>query len=113
MNQTAAFILRSPSHALEGAGLHDATLRSVTIEWSEAQAVVHLLLVGGVAAILVFHKLTSAIVTREQPWGPSTSINGAATLREGEYEIEIQSGDKLVFQAASWSLSIAASPSEA
>ena len=112
MDGTATFILRSPSHAIEGAGLHDATLLSITVEWSKVEAVVQVLLLGGVPATLAFHELTSAIIVREQPWGPSASINGAASLRQGEYEVEMQSGDKLLFRAAAWSLSIAASPRE-
>jgi len=28
-----------------------------------------------------------------QPWGPSSSINSASQRNEGQYEIEMQSGD--------------------
>ena len=111
MSNLATFILRSPNHALEGTGLHDATLLSVTLDWEKAEVKLLVLLLGGILATLGFHKVTAAVLPREQPWGPSNSINEAKELLVGKYVVEMQSGDALHFNAASWSLSITASPS--
>ena len=113
MSNLATFILRSPNHALEGAGLHDATLLSVALDWEKAEVKVLVLLLGGIPATLAFHKVTAAVLHRDQPWGPSNSINEAKEHSAGKYVVEMQSGDALNFSAASWSLSITASPSEA
>ena len=113
MSSLATFTLRSPSHSIDGAGLHDATLLSVALDWENAEVKVQVLLLAGVPATLGFHQVTAAVLPREQPWGPSNSINEAKQLSVGEYVVEMQSGDALHFKAASWSLIIAASPSEA
>jgi len=113
MSNLTTFTLRSPNHALEGTGLHDATLLSVALDWEKAEVEMLVLLLGGIPATLGFHQVTAAVLPRDQPWGPSNSINGAKQLSVGEYVVEMQSGDALHFNAASWSLSITASPSEA
>ncbi len=109
----ATFTLRSPSYALEGAGLHDATLLAVNMDWATSEVKLLVLLVSGIPATLTFEGVTSSVVPKAQPWGPSNSINGAKTLSAGEYAVEMQSGDVLHFKAASLSLSITAAPSEA
>jgi len=93
--------------------LHDATLLSVMLKWSESVAELALLLGSNLPATLAFQGVTYASLPREQPWGPSDSINKTRSLPVGEYAVEMQSGDVLVFRAASWSLSITAAPSEA
>ena len=113
MSNLATCILRSPNHALEGTGLHDATLLSVTLDWEKAEVKLQVLLLGGIFATLAFHKITAAVLPRDQPWGPSNSINEAKELSVGKYVVEMQSGDTLQFNAASWSFSITASPSGA
>jgi hypothetical protein len=113
MSNLATFILRSPNHALEGAGLHDATLLSVALDWEKAEVQVLVLLLGGIPATLRFHEVNAVVLPRDQPWGPSNSINEAKQLSVGKYLVQMQSGDALHFNAASWSLSITASPSEA
>ncbi len=113
MSSQATFALRSPNHALEGAGLHDATLLSVTLDWKKAEVKLLVLLLGGVPATLAFHEVAVTVLPREQPWGPSNSVNGAKEVSAGAYEIEMQSGDIFHFKAASWSLSVAASSGEA
>lgn len=112
MSSLATFILRSSDHAIEGAGLHDSTLLSVALDWEKAEVKMLVVLLGGVPATLGFHEVTAAVLPRNQPWGPSSSINKAKQLSVGKYVIEMQSGDELHFNAASWSLSITAAPSE-
>ena len=113
MSSLATFTLRSPTHSLEGAGLHDATLVSLALDWETAEVKILVLLLAGIPPILGFHQVTAAVLPREQPWGPSNSINEAKQLSVGEYVVEMQSGDALHFNAASWSLIVTASPSEA
>ena len=113
MSYLATFVLRGPGHSLDGAGLHDATLADVAMDWQRGEVKLSVLLVNTIPATLAFHQVTSASLPRVQPWGPSTSINEAKALSDGTYAIEMQSGDILQFCAASWSLSIRAVPSEA
>ncbi len=113
MSNLATFILRSPNHAIEGAGLHDATLLSLTLDWAKAEVKILVLLLGGIPATLYFHEVTTALLPRDQPWGPSNSINETKQPSPDEYVVEMQSGEALRFKAASWSLNIAALPSEA
>ena len=113
MNQTATFVPKSSGHALEAAGLHDAIVHSVALEWATAEVSVELALLGAIHATLAFHSVTSVALPRSLPWGPSNAINEAKTLSAGEYEIQMQSGDALRFTASSWSLRISASPGEA
>ncbi len=107
------FVLRSPAHSLEGTGLHDATLDSLNLDWETGEVVMHVRLVGGIAAELLFHSIKSVLVPRHQPWGRSASINAAKTVAEGMYELEMQSGDLLRLEAQGWSLKIGAAPGEA
>jgi hypothetical protein len=113
MNTLATLVLRSPIHALEGTGLHDATLLEVSLDWRMSQAKLEVLLLGGIPATLAFQGVTSSLFPKAQPWGPSNSINEAKVLSTGEYAVEMQSGDVLLFKAASWSLSITVAPGEA
>ena len=113
MNQIATFEFGSPGHALEEAGLHDATLETVTLTWENAEVSLDLALSGGVGASLTFHKVTSAVLPRELPWGPSASVNNAKTIPGGKYEIEMQSGHTLRFSEGSWSLRISEAPGAA
>jgi hypothetical protein len=113
VSSVATFTLRSPSHALEATGLHDATLLSVALDWEKAEVQILVLLLGGIPATLRFHQVTAAVLPRDQPWGPSSSINETKELSAGKYLVEMQSGDALHFSAASWSLTTTASPSEA
>ena len=113
MRSLTTFTLRSPNQALEGAGLHDATLLSVAMDWEKAEVNVTIALLGGIPATLDFQGVNAVSLPRVQPWGPSNSINEAKQLQDGTYVIEMQSGDSLHFSAASWSLSITAEPSEA
>ena len=98
---------------IEDAGLHDATLENVNMDWKKAEVSAALVLLGGMDAVLTFHQVTAARLDRKMPWGPSTSINRAKTLQDGEYEIEMQSGDTFHFIAGAWSLRTSASPSAA
>ena len=113
MNSVVTFMLKSPAHKFEEAGLHDATLQSITLDWAAAEVVAVVFLFGGIRATLEFQSITSVVLPRHLPWGPSTSINAARERLNGEYELEMQSGDTLCFSASSWSLKIAALPADA
>ena len=115
MSHSATFTLTSREHTLEGTGLHDATLVTVTMNWEKAEVSVAVVPLGGAGAgaMLTVYEVTAAALPRELPWGPSASINEVSTLPDGKYEIEMQSGDKLLFSARSWSMRINAAPSAA
>ena len=83
------------------------------MDWDKAKVSVTVLLVGGVPATLEFQQVTGADLPRVQPWGPSSSINEVKQSSEGEYALEMQSGDNLRVKAASWSFSITTSQGEA
>lgn len=83
------------------------------MDWGTSEARLHVLLAGGMPGTLTFHGITSLLIPKAQPWGPSNSINETKTLSGGQYAIEMQSGDVLEFKATSWSFSIEAAQGEA
>jgi hypothetical protein len=84
---------------IEWSRLHDATLIAVTAEWQsgEARVRVRLSQEPALSAEIVVAGSRLLRCPREQPWGPSVSINEVRLLRLAEdrsrIEIEIQSGD--------------------
>jgi hypothetical protein len=84
--------------------LHDATLLTVTVSCHEGSCSIEVEPVGPAApAHLRFVGVTEVYVPREQPWGPSVSINVLRQAAGGEYELELQSGDVVRVKASSWS----------
>lgn len=83
--------------------LHDATLVSVDFRWLDGQ--VALLFRAQLGAMTVTaHNVTSLVVPRENPWGPSVSVNSTRVLNGTgsslrRLVIEMQSGDEIVIDA--------------
>jgi hypothetical protein len=93
--------------------LHDATLVAVTTEWKSGETRIRLRLGGGRAAEIVIAATHRFQLSREQPWGPSVSINEArlapgATGRV-RLEIELQNGDVIVAEGEHIDLRLACS----
>lgn len=81
--------------------LHDAILREVCFGW-EAGCCTLKLMTGDGEQQLVFTGVTELNVPKEQPWGPSVSINSARECGLNRFEIELQSGDVVRLQASGW-----------
>jgi len=90
--------------------LHDAILRSATVSWARRECALELDVFyergeRALPSTLVFTGLTAAEFPHRSPWGDSQFVNGSTIERPGRYVIEMQSGDRLVFEASSFSLS--------
>ena len=79
--------------------IHDATLTSITFEWVTATCIVSIHPAGQNCKELIFEGVSNLAMPRLQPWGPSRSINSARQCENGNYEIEMQSGDTIVITA--------------
>lgn len=82
--------------------LHDASLEAIYISWEAARCDLRLRPVGLPSHLLVFEGFTNIDLPRRESWGPSSSVNTLAQPREGLFEIELQSGDKIRVQASHW-----------
>ena|SRR5437667_12871034 len=83
--------------------LHDACLSSAHISWEAARCSLRVYPVGLDAHWLDFEGFTLLELPRQEPWGPSVSINTVREPKPGCFEIELQSGDVLRIAAVSWS----------
>jgi len=83
--------------------LHDAVLIATHVSWEAARCDFRVLPVGGNPHWLVFEGFTKIELPRNEPWGPSNSINGVRQLEPTSFEIELQSGDVLQINATHWS----------
>jgi hypothetical protein len=88
--------------------LHDAILEGIEINWESATASLHLGLVGDPSpkVVLLFTGVREVHVPRDQPWGPSVSVNTVERIDDGEtngvaMRLEMQSGDAIRIRAAS------------
>ena len=82
--------------------LHDATLKSITFEWREALCILELRTSEEPHCKLIFSAVTHIAVPRNQPWGPSVSINEFREKQPGSFEIELQSGDVIEVKASNF-----------
>ena len=81
---------------------HDATLLSVTADWSAGTAAVHLRVAAAEQPIVITAGgVRDVRVPRQQPWGPSVSVN-SLDLTLTRLTIEMQSGDTIVIDAESF-----------
>jgi hypothetical protein len=91
--------------------LHDATLLGLNLRWKEALVEVELLIGGDRSGtwLLAGENVRGVICPREEPWGPSVSVNEVRgpLLRKDGYqsiELELQSGDTLIVHAKRFTL---------
>lgn len=82
--------------------IHDATLSAVYISWDAARCDVRILPVGLPAHLLVFEGFKNIEIPRRESWGPSSSVNKSMQPRDGQFEIEMQSGDTIRIEATRW-----------
>ncbi|NOJ56380.1 MULTISPECIES: hypothetical protein [Myxococcus] len=96
--------------------LHDATLVSVTTEWASGETHVRVRLSEEAARHAEIHVTGSTLLrcSREQPWGPSVSINEVRhlSIQDGwqRLEIEIQSGDVIEIEGDAVELNVDVCP---
>jgi len=88
--------------------LHDATLESIEIDWRSGTATIRLSLVGDPppTLALVLSGLRQVHVPRDEPWGPSVSVNAADYVDGSDagdlsLRLEMQSGDQITLRAGS------------
>lgn len=89
--------------------LHDALLSSITIVWERKACRFDLLAFaapGTNAAphVLEFFGVTSVTIPHQEPWGPSSSIN-SISCSQGQFRIEMQSGDIIELSASHFTFS--------
>lgn len=97
--------MNAPLVPWEGGDLHDAQLKSVVLDFE--QGIITLMLIPhdhypGQPSTIVAEDVTSVSITREQPWGPSASINDSEGPEDSRFVIEMQSGDELTITAGSF-----------
>ena len=84
------------------AKLHDASLLSLALCWSEGLCSIDLK--GGPSQpgrfFLVFSGVSNLEVPRSLSWGPSDSVLEAKSPAPGHFEIHMQSGDIIGIHAA-------------
>ena len=82
--------------------LHDAVLTDIHVNWGASRCTFLVNPVGLGGRALVFEGLTYLEAPKQEPWGPSRSINALQETKPGEFEIEFQSGDVLRVRAKNW-----------
>ena len=93
---------------METPRLHDASFLRVVLLWDEiAEATLVFRVHGPRTVVLRASGVASLTCPHENPWGPSISVNeihGPFAVREGveRIEVEVQSGDTIVIEAASF-----------
>lgn len=91
-------------------GLHDATLVAVDFTWADGTCVMRIEHTQLSDARLTFTGVSHLRLSRTQPWGRSVSINSALERSNGQYEIEMQSGDVFEIHAVDVRLSQGPAP---
>lgn len=89
--------------------LHDATLLGLTVDWKDGRAEVTFRVHPDSLVRLVGQGAVRVSVTRDQPWGPSDSVNeirwsNGVNVGGSVLEIEIQSGDVILIEARQFSI---------
>jgi hypothetical protein len=94
--------------------LHDATLLALRVDWATATLRIELRTGDQTAPRndIIATGLRNLICDREQPWGPSSSVNevrGPVELGDGSHrlEVELQSGDVIVVEAGRIEIAVA------
>lgn len=85
--------------------LHDAVLASAHVSWEAARCDLLVYPINLPVHRLTFEGFTNLEFPRNEPWGPSVSINRVDEPQPGTFEIELQSGDILRIAATHWVLS--------
>jgi hypothetical protein len=79
--------------------LHDATLLAIRVSWADGTCVAEIAHSKMGTCTLMFSGLSHLILPRKHDWGCSVSINSFSRPGNGQYEIEMQSGDVIKIEA--------------
>lgn len=86
----------------EKLSLHDGVVHTIQVDWAARSCVVTLDTPEAENNQLVFSGITELVIPRHEPWGPSASINSLTSSGPTKFAIEMQSGDVVSIDAASW-----------
>ena len=92
----------------EALPLHDALLTSIEVLWVQRLCRLRLSVfaqAGTVAVphLLEFHNVSLVTVPRNNPWGPSSSVNSSSHYA-GVFQLQMQSGDNIEVVAGGFSI---------
>ena len=79
--------------------LHDATFKGLEVDWKIGSCVVSLVTANHPDCALIFAGMKKLQITRELEWGMSCSVNHFKERSKGEFELELQSGDRLYIES--------------
>ena len=80
--------------------LHDALLLGFRLGWDDGTCIVDLRHATLGSCCLTFSAVSHLVFPRRRDWGPSSSIHAFSQAGNGQYEIEMQSGDVIRVEAA-------------
>jgi len=84
--------------------LHDAVLAQIQVDWISHEAALSFRHADGSVGATV-HGFSSIVLSRDEPWGPSSSVYAVESTRPERggirLELQMQSGDVLVVEGAS------------
>ena len=80
--------------------LHDSSLIALHVSWEDGVCVADIQHGTLGRCALTFSDVSHITLPRKQSWGRSVSINAFSGSNGGRYEIEMQSGDLIVIDAA-------------
>ncbi len=85
--------------------LHDSTLKAIVLKWESAVCEIEISEAPLTIGKLTFSGVVSVLIPRRQEWGPSASIMRVHQILDGQFAIEMQSGDVLRIEASTvtWS----------
>ena len=89
---------------IEDVDLHDATLIALRVRWEDGTCFADVQHGTLGSCVLTFSAGSHLALPRTQSWGRSVSINSFAMPSNGQYEIEMQSGDLIRIEAAAVAL---------
>lgn len=80
--------------------LHDAILLGIHMLWDDGTCTLSIRHGTLGNLVMIFSAVSCLTLPREQKWGRSASIHSFTCAGDGEYEIDMQSGDLIRLRAA-------------
>lgn len=83
--------------------LHDLAFETMEFRWEAGSVALRFKRESPPSRLLTFTGVGSLELSRNFPWGRSSSVNSIRQTAEDRFDIEMQSGDVVGIRAASWS----------